>query len=127
VAVQFVGFKLFSALILTGGKMPGFENIELHRQKNFALVSVNPKIFSLGVVFAAAYVLLEKAFIVIDGNPAEQIIVSLRPKKGNNLQGIACEFNEQLINFAVNFDQSERTKAIREEFIKQAFLTHSQK
>jgi len=103
----------------------GFDNIELHKQQGFALVSVNPKIYSLGVVFSAAYVMLEKAFVAIDGNPNENIIVSLRPKKGKALERLAQQFNEQLINFAVNFDQSARTKAIREEFVKQAFITHS--
>ena len=107
--------------------MPFPESIELHPERNFALVSVNPKIYSLGVVFSAAYVLLEKAFVVIDGNPDEQVIVSLRPKKGRGIRAIADEFNEQLVNFAVNFDQSGRTRALREEFVKQAFLAHSRK
>ncbi len=101
------------------------ENFEINKTENYALVSVNPKIYSLGVVFAASYALLEKAFVVIDGDPADQIIVSIRPKSGNGIEGLANEFNEQLINFAVNFDQSEKTKNIREEFIKQAFMGHS--
>lgn len=103
----------------------GFDNIELHKGKNFALVSINPRIYSLGVIFSAAYVLLERAFIVIDGDPEKQIVVSLKPKRGRNIKGLAFEFNEQLVNFAVNFDQSERTKALREELVKQAFLAHS--
>lgn len=105
----------------------GFENIEINTEKNFALVSVNTKIYSMGVIFSAAYVLLEKAFVVIDGNPEKQVIVSLKPKEEASPKALAEEFNEQLINFAVNFDQSERTRKIREEFIKQAFLTHSKK
>jgi His-Xaa-Ser system protein HxsD len=109
------------------GELQQIDNIELHKQENFALVPVNPKIFPLGVVFAACYVMLEKAFFVVDGNPEEQILVSIRPKKGKKLEAVARDFSEQLINFAVNFDQSERTKNIREEFIKQAFLTHSRK
>lgn len=107
--------------------MSGLENIELHKAENFALVSVNPKIYSLGVLFSAAYVLLEKAFVVIDGDPNSQVVVSIRPKKGREIEAIANEFNEQLINFSVNFEQSEKTRALREEFIKQAFLTHSRK
>ena len=103
------------------------ENVELFKGKNLALVSVNPKVYSLGVVFAAAYVLLEKAFVVIDGDPGDQIVVSLEPKKGKDIETLATDFNEQLINFAVNFDQSARTKNIRDEFIKQAFLSHSRK
>jgi His-Xaa-Ser system protein HxsD len=114
-------------LFLSWERMPSFGNVELHREKNFALVSVNAKIYSLGVIFSAAYVLLERAFVVIDGNPEEQIVVSLKPKKGRDIAGIANEFNEQLINFAVNFDQSNRTKAVREEFIRQAFISHSHK
>ncbi|MAG21918.1 MAG: hypothetical protein CL943_01250 [Candidatus Diapherotrites archaeon] len=107
--------------------MSGSNNFEINKSENFVLLSINPKIYSLGVVFSAAYVLLEKAFIVVDGNPEEQLVVSLQPKKGKNLTELANEFNQQLINFAVNFDQSARTKQIREEFIKQAFLTHSHK
>lgn len=102
-------------------------NIEINGEENFALVSVNPKIYSMAVVFSAAYVMLEKAFVVIDGNPEEQIVVSLEPKNGKDVEGLAREFNEQLVNFAVNLEQSQATKAIREEFIKQAFLTHSHK
>lgn len=107
--------------------MPNFGNIELNWEENFALVSVNPKIYALPVVFSAAYIMLEKAFVVIDGNPEEQIVVSLEPKSGKDIEGLAREFNEQLVNFAVNLEQSKATKSIREEFVKQAFLTHSHK
>lgn len=107
--------------------MKGFQNVELHGKENFALVSVNPKIYPLGVVFAAAYVLLDKAFIVVDGDPNSQVMVSIMPKKGKELKKLANEFNQQLVNFAVNFDQSKKTKSIREEFIKQAFIAHSKK
>ncbi|MDP6670892.1 MAG: hypothetical protein QGI60_03685 [archaeon] len=102
-------------------------NIEINGKENFALVSVNAKIYSLAVVFSAAYVMLEKAFVVIDGDPKEQIVVSLEPKNGRDVKELAQEFNEQLVNFAVNIEQSQATKAVREEFIKQAFITHSRK
>ena len=107
--------------------MPNSGNIEINTEENFALVSVNPKIYPLGVVFSAAYVMLEKAFVAIDGDPKEQIVVSLEPKNGKDIDGLAREFNEQLVNFAVNLEQSNATKALREEFVKQAFLTHSHK
>jgi len=101
------------------------DNVEFDKESNSALVSINPKIYKLGVIFAAAYVLLEKAFIVLDGSPDDQIVASIKPKKPEGIEEIVSEFNEQLINFAVNFDQSDKTRNIREEFIKQAFITHS--
>jgi len=107
--------------------MKCFENIELDKKMGVALVSVNPKIYPLGAVFAAAYVLLEKAFVVIDGDPQSLVVVSIMPKKGKNPMPLALEFSEQLVNFALNFDQSARTKAVREQFIRQAFITHSRK
>ncbi len=101
-----------------------FGNAELHEKRNFALVALNPKIFSLPVIFSAAYVLLDRTFIVIDGT-SDQIVVSLQPKEGKNLRELVEMFNNQLINYSVNFAESKKTERIRAELVKRAFLTHA--
>jgi His-Xaa-Ser system protein HxsD len=101
-----------------------FGNAELHEKENFALVALNPGIFSLPVIFSAAYVLLDKAFIVIDGS-IDQIVVSMQPKEGKNLRSLVQQFNGQLINYSVNAAESKKTERIRNELIKRALLTQS--
>ena len=93
--------------------------------KEHVLVSVNPKIYSLDVVQAAAYVLMDRAYIVIDGDPKEKILVELKPSnKKEDLEKLGRDFNNELINYAVYKVQSERTKEIRETIVKRALLTN---
>ncbi len=101
-----------------------FANAELHEKENFALVALNPKLYSQATVFSAAYVLLDQAFVVVDGTP-DQIVVSLRPKKGRNLKQLVEQFNSQLISHSVSAAESKRTENIRAELVKRALLTQT--
>jgi len=103
------------------------DNFEVDKKNNLVLVSVNPKIFLLPVIFSASYMMMDKAFVVIDGNPELQVVVSLRPKNKESLEGIARLFNDELINYAVNNSESKKTERLRAEIIKQAFAGHSGK
>jgi His-Xaa-Ser system protein HxsD len=106
--------------------MEQIDNFELDKKQNLALISVNPKVFPLPVIFSASYWMMDKAFVVIDGSPS-QIVVSLRPKAKQNLEELARLFNEELINNAVNASESKKTEALRNELIKLAFAGHSKK
>ena len=89
------------------------------------MVSVNPKIYPLNVVFSASYFMMDKAFVVIDGNPDQEIVVSLRPKDNHALDELARTFNDELLNYAVNNAESKKTEKLREELVKDAFAGHS--
>lgn len=101
-----------------------FGNAELHRKENFALVALNPKIYSMATIFSAAYVLLDRAFVVIDGTH-DQIVVSMQPLQGKDLRSLVQQFNSQLINYSVNAAESKKTERIRNELIKRALLTQN--
>jgi His-Xaa-Ser system protein HxsD len=101
------------------------QNFELNEKRQTALVSVNPKIYPLSAVFSAAYSMLDKAFVVLDGNPETEIVVSLKPRLNQPLEQLARQFNDELISSAVNQSESKKTRLLRDEIIKQAFLGHS--
>ncbi len=101
-----------------------FGNAELHCKENFALVALNPKLYPMPVIFSAAYILLDKAFIVIDGS-IDQVVVSLQPKQGKDLRSLVRQFNSQLINYSVNAAESKKTGRMRDELIKRALMTQS--
>jgi len=99
-------------------------NLEIHRDKNYVLVSLNPKIYPLDVVYSTCYVFMDRAYIVIDGDPAEEIIVELVPKeKGYDLEKLGREFNNELLNYAVYKVQAERNAGIRQAIVQRALLT----
>ena len=98
-------------------------NIELYEKEGYAWVSVNPKIYSLHVIYSAAYTFLDKCYVLVDGDPDEEIIVELRPKeKTMDLDKTARDFNNVLINYANYATQSSRNAAIREMILKKALL-----
>ncbi len=95
------------------------KNYQINKEKNFVKISVNPKIFSLDVVYLVAYSLLDRLYVEIDGNPREEIIVILKPKnKGVDLEEIAKEFNNELINSASFLIRYKITKPLREKIIE---------
>ncbi len=102
------------------------DNFEIDRKNSLVLVSVNPKIYPLPVIFSASYMMMDRAFVVIDGDPDRQVVVSLRPRAGQGLEKLARSFNDELLNYAVNNAESKKTEKLRDEIIKQAFSGHSE-
>ena len=89
------------------------DNIETH--KNFIIISINPKLYPLSVIYSAAYALLDKAHAIVDGDPTTEILVELRPKEEDqDLKELGYLFNDELINYAVYTIQADRNKELRE-------------
>ena len=85
-------------------------------------VSVNPKIYPLDVIFSAAYIFTDKNYIILDGNPEEEIIVEIKPKEDiYGMEKIAMEFNNELINYSSYAIQLMRNAHLREHIIHKVF------
>jgi His-Xaa-Ser system protein HxsD len=95
--------------------------------KDYLLLSLNPKIYPIDVIYSASYVMISKAYIILDGEPESEIIVEIRPKVNyqDTLEDLGNEFNEELINYGVYKFQSEKNKTIRETLIQRALITNS--
>lgn len=98
---------------------------ELNIEENDGIftVRVNPLVYSMDVIYSAAYVLLDKAYIVLDGDPEKEILVKIKPKaKSDNM--VALEFNNELINYSEYKTNFERNKEIRQTILQRALLTN---
>ncbi|RLG70454.1 MAG: hypothetical protein DRO07_00120 [Candidatus Iainarchaeum archaeon] len=104
------------------------KNIELFPKEAKAIVSINPKVFPLEVVYAACYVLLDKAYFILDGDPEKEIKAIIRAKnpkiKKGELEKIALQLHDELINYATYAVQAARNQAVREAIIKRALATN---
>lgn len=104
------------------------ENVEVFPKEKKAIVKINPKVFPLEVVYAACYVLLDKAYFILDGDPKKELKVVIyakdekTDKKG--LEKIALSLHDELINYANFAVQAARNQAIREAIIKRALATN---
>jgi len=90
------------------------------------VVSINPKIYPLEVIQSAAYAMIDKAYVIIDGDPAEEIFVELRPKNKVQMREVELQFGNELLNYAVYYNQARMNKEVRDAIIQRAFLTSTQ-
>lgn len=99
--------------------------MEIREKEGCILISINPRIYSLDVIYSAAYVFLDKAYLLLDGDPQKKIVVELRPKEKSksNLEKLGREFNNELLNYATYKEQSERNASIRQAIVQRALLT----
>ncbi len=88
------------------------------------VLSVNPWLYPIEVVYSAAYVFLDKAYIRLEGDPKSEIIVRIKPKKDTDLDKMGGEFLNELINYADYRERAKETKAIREALLQRALITN---
>ena len=98
------------------------ENFEI--KDGSAFVSVNPKIYPLDAIFSAAYMFTDKNYIVLDGNPEEEIIVEIKPKENAaDAEKAAMEFNNELINYSSYAVQLARNAHLRGHILRRVLQT----
>ena len=56
------------------------ENDNIVFYKDHIELVLNSKIYPLDVIFSAAYVLTDKSYIIVDGDPKKELIIKIRPK-----------------------------------------------
>jgi len=118
--------KLYFIGVFILEKVNALNNIEIDEKGEYAIFSVNPNIYPLDLVYSASYIMIDKAFVILDGDPKEKILVEIRKKKPEqNLKILVQEFNEELLNYAVYKVQSEKNRNIREMILQRVLMTNS--
>ncbi|MBT3407264.1 hypothetical protein HN415_01130 [Candidatus Woesearchaeota archaeon] len=101
-------------------------NMEINKKEGYVMLSVNPKIYPLDVVLSSAYIFTENNYLLVDGDPEEELVVELRPKdKKSDLKVLANEFNNELINYASYAVQVIKNDQFRTAMINRVLLTNS--
>ncbi len=106
--------------------MNNMTNLKINKKEKTATLSINPKIFPLEVIYSAAYVLMDKLYIVLDGDPKNKIEVFLKTKNPkDDIEKIVMKFNNELINYSVYAIQAARTSEIRKIIVERALMTNT--
>lgn len=99
-------------------------NMEISKKEGHVTVTVNPRIYPLDVVYSAAYTFLDKAYVLIDGDPQKELKVELKPKGDCSLENLGREFNNELLNYAFFKKRADENKEVRTAIIQRALLTN---
>ncbi|MBR9676987.1 hypothetical protein GOV04_02505 [Candidatus Woesearchaeota archaeon] len=88
------------------------------------VLKVNPEFYPLDIIYSAAYVFLDKAYVLLDGDLKKEILVKLQPKQKQDLEKLGGEFLNELINYADYKHRAAQTKTIREYLLQRALFTN---
>jgi His-Xaa-Ser system protein HxsD len=88
---------------------------------NCAMVSVNPKLYPLEVIYSASYVMLDRAYIILTGNPEKEVIVEIESKDKGDAAALGKEFNDQLLNYANYHSMSKKNIEIKKMLLEEVF------
>jgi His-Xaa-Ser system protein HxsD len=97
--------------------------IDTDKKENFCILKLNPKIYSLDVIYCAAYVFIDKAYVIIDGDPDKVIEVLLKPKQTYDLRKLGLEFYNELLNYSAYDKMNKQNKMIRDTLLQKALLS----
>ena len=93
-------------------------SVEIHPNEKYVLISVNPRIYPMDIVLSAGYTFLEKCYVLVDGDPVEELVVELRPKDiATDLVKTAREFNNELVRYANHAIAIVKSAKLRESII----------
>jgi His-Xaa-Ser system protein HxsD len=93
-------------------------------EKDSVVLNINPKLYALETIYSAAYVFLDRAYVLLDGDPKKEILVKLKAKNKENLKNLGGDFLNELINYADYQRRAKQTKKIREMLLQRAIATN---
>lgn len=98
------------------------ENIKVSGDGAHAVVSVNPEVYSLPTVYSAAYVFLDRAYVVLDKDKGK-VTVYLKPKDKTEPEKLGMEFHNELLNYANYSSRVKENNEITKMIVQRALLS----
>jgi His-Xaa-Ser system protein HxsD len=96
----------------------------LEVKDNHVVLKINPRLYTLEAVHSASYVFLDRAYIILDGEPDTEIKVILSPKGSMDMEKLGLEFCNELINYSDYLRRSADTRKVREAIVQRALITN---
>ncbi len=98
------------------------ENIRVSEDGTHAVVSVNPEVYSLPTIYSAAYVFLDRAYVVLDKDKGK-ILVRLKPKGKAEPEKLGMEFHNELLSYANYSSRVKENNEITKMVVQRALLS----
>ncbi|MEM4267386.1 MAG: hypothetical protein QXK37_00990 [Candidatus Woesearchaeota archaeon] len=87
--------------------------MKINKKDKSIVITLNPKIYPLSVIYAASYVIIDRAYVILDGNPLSSINVYLKPKSEDLLMQVGNDFLDELLNYAVHEAIAEQNRNVQ--------------
>ncbi len=97
----------------------------IKEKENVVEVSADTEIYSMDAIYSASYNLLDRAYIILDGDSKKTVKVSLKGKEKldkNKLEELADTFFNELISSEIRIKISNKNRLVREYIISAALV-----
>ena len=91
--------------------------------EEYAELRLNSEIYSKEVIFAVGYVLLDKAYILLDKEKDEFIVFLYSQEKGADLNQLAMEFSNELVNYGHYFSRAKNNSEAITQIMQRALFS----
>jgi len=106
------------------------KSIKINQKENKITAFINPAIYPLEAIYGTTYLFLDKMYVFLEEKGKNQIIVSLKGKEKlteKNLNELAGEFYNELLNCALRNKISKNNQKLREYIVIKALTSASWK
>ncbi len=96
---------------------------EILKKNNTLVLTLNPQLYSLDVIYGVSYVFIDRAYILLDGDAKKTIKVFIKGKNKLSekcLNALAGEFENELLNYSLRERINKANRKIRERTIEKA-------
>ena len=101
----------------------------LNLRENSIIIRINLKLYPLEALYGAAYIFLDKAYLFLEGESPEKILVHIKGKEKlteKDLKNIAQDFLNELLNYSLRSKISKDNKNLREYILARALGIQTQ-
>lgn len=89
------------------------------------IISINPKIYPLEVIYNTSYNFIDRAYIFLDGDPSTSIKIRIKPKSVDDTKSflkLKNDFMNELVDNALRYQITQKNKILREFIVGTALL-----
>ncbi len=88
-------------------------------------LQVKEKVYTLPTIYAAGYIFLDRAYLLLDKDKDEVIIYLFPKKKGADLKQLGMGFLDELINYAHYFTRAAENVEVTKAILQRALFSAS--
>jgi len=99
--------------------------MKINTTGNQIIFTIKTKLYPLDAVYGASYAYLDRAFLFLDEKKKGEILVSVKSKEKmsrKQLQALAGDFQNELLNYSFRATISNNNKKLRETILGRALL-----
>lgn len=95
----------------------------INNKKNEVVFKLSKKVYSLDAVLGTSYLFIDKAYVFLDCDGKDDVVVSFKGKKKlnkNEMESLVGEFHNELLSQTLRVKLSKKNQKIRETIVQQA-------